>query len=87
MRQRLAQLGLPSLWSRLLLPETPIDPDWPGRWYSSPARVASMNVTRVEDPAQLARARAAFPPGCTLLLEQYLDGALFTLETWATASG
>ncbi|AKM47699.1 ATP-grasp domain-containing protein [Edwardsiella anguillarum] len=82
MRQRLAQLGLPSLWSRLLLPKTPIDPDWPWPLVLKPSQgVASMNVTRVEDPAQLARARAAFPPGCTLLLEQYLDGALFTLET------
>ncbi|WP_370547400.1 siderophore biosynthesis protein PvsA [Edwardsiella tarda] len=82
MRQRLAHLGLPSVWSLPLLPDTPIDPDWPWPLVLKPSQgVASLHVTRVENPAQLAAARDAFPPGSTILLEQYLPGPLFTLET------
>ncbi|MEE3649925.1 MULTISPECIES: siderophore biosynthesis protein PvsA [unclassified Brenneria] len=82
MRQRLTTLGLPSTWSTQLLPETPVAPDWPWPLVVKPSQgVASMDVSLIESAGRMQQFLAAHPARPTLLLEQFIAGPLFTLET------
>lgn len=81
MRERLAWLGLPSVWSRLLLPGEPAAADWPYPLVVKPSQgVASLDVSRVDTQSELT-ALLASRGAAPLLLEQYMAGPLFTLET------
>ncbi len=82
MRQRLATLNLPSVWSRQLLPGSLPDASWPWPLVVKPVQgVASMNVRLAENPQQLAGIVKSYDSRQTLLLEQFIEGPLFTLET------
>lgn len=82
MRQRLAALELPSTWSTQLLPDDQPDAGWPWPLVLKPSQgVASMDVSLAEDVQALNHQLDALPVRQTLLLEQFLQGPLFTLET------
>ncbi|WP_192458864.1 siderophore biosynthesis protein PvsA [Musicola keenii] len=82
MRQRLSALGLPSTWSTQLLPDSRVEEGWPWPLVLKPSQgVASMDVTLMPTPQALDRFLAQQTSRTTLLLEQFIDGPLFTLET------
>ena len=84
-RERLHELGLPTPWFHSLTPGAgvPLDTPWPV--VAKPREgVASMDVALCADAAALERHLKAFwqrHPGRSVLLEAFLDGPLFTLET------
>ncbi|WJV53172.1 siderophore biosynthesis protein PvsA [Prodigiosinella aquatilis] len=83
MRQRLASLSLPSAWSAQLLPTDTPDPAWPWPLVIKPSQgVASMDVSLIRDCDTLNQHLAVLPLRQTWLLEQFLQGPLFTLETF-----
>ncbi|AUG99554.1 ATP-grasp domain-containing protein [Prodigiosinella confusarubida] len=83
MRQRLASLSLPSAWSAQLLPTDTPDPTWPWPLVIKPSQgVASMDVSLIRDCDMLNQHLAVLPLRQTWLLEQFLQGPLFTLETF-----
>lgn len=82
MRNRLAALNVPSTWSAQLLPDMPLDPNWPWPLVVKPSQgVASLDVHRVADVDQLQQVLEQHHPRPTLLLEAFIEGPLFTLET------
>jgi len=82
MRQRLTALELPSTWSTQLLPDDVPDASWPWPLVLKPSQgVASMDVSLAENVQALNQQLDALPVRQTLLLEQFLQGPLFTLET------
>ncbi|GAA0903636.1 carboxylate--amine ligase [Rothia nasimurium] len=84
-RERLRELGLPTPWFHSLVPgaQAPLDTPWPV--VAKPREgVASMDVALCADAAALDRYLKAFwqrHPGRTVLLEAFMEGPLFTLET------
>lgn len=82
MRQRLQVLGLPSVWSTPLLPHAEPSADWPWPVVIKPAQgVASMDVRLLTDLASCQHYLASLPSRPTLLVEAFISGPLFTLET------
>jgi len=85
MRERLQELGLPTPWFHSLAPgeELPGDIPWPV--IAKPREgVASLDVRLCADAAALRQHLDAFwqrHPGRTVLLEAFLEGPLFTLDT------
>lgn len=84
MRERLQRLGLPGPWFRVLTPGAALPSDAPFPLVAKPREgVASLDVRLCHDAAELAAYCAQFwqQSGRALLLEAYLEGPLFTLET------
>lgn len=85
MRERMQRLGLPGPWFQVLSASTPLPTDAPWPVVAKPREgVASLDVRLCHDAAELTAYCAQFwqqQPGRTLLLEAYMEGALFTLET------
>lgn len=85
MRERLQRLGLPGPWFRVLTPGAELPVDAPFPLVAKPREgVASLDVRLCHDAAELAAYCAQFwqqQPNRALLLEAYLEGPLFTLET------
>lgn len=82
MRQRLASLGLPSVWATQLLPQEVPSSDWPWPVVLKPGQgVASMDVRLLEDSTSCRQYLDSLPARQTLLAEAFMDGPLFTLET------
>ena len=85
MRERLRALGLPTPWFESLLPgqAAPASAPWP--LVAKPREgVASMDVQLCATPGDLQHYLQAFwqrHPGRAVLLEEFLQGPLFTLET------
>ena len=85
MRERLRALGLPTPWFESLLPgqTAPASAPWP--LVAKPREgVASMDVRLCATPGDLQHYLQAFwqrHPGRAVLLEEFLQGPLFTLET------
>lgn len=91
MRERLRERGLPTPWFHSLAPGTapPRDVPWPV--VAKPREgVASMDVSLCADAPALDRYLQAFwrrHPGRTVLLEAFVEGPLFTLETLGDGRG
>lgn len=82
MRQRLQKLGLPSTWSMQWLPGSSIEQNWPYPLVVKPSQgVASMDVSRVDDADSLQHLINQSARHESLLLESFIEGELFTLET------
>ncbi|MPY52811.1 ATP-grasp domain-containing protein [Streptomyces acidicola] len=86
MRRRLAAAGADTVWSAELTELTdPVALDAPYPCVIKPREgVASEDVVLVEGPEELVAHRKAIlarRPGATLLVEEYLPGELYTLET------
>ncbi|GAB3382208.1 ATP-grasp domain-containing protein [Azotobacter armeniacus] len=85
MRERLQRLGLPGPWFQVLSPGAALPEDAPFPVVAKPREgVASLDVQLCRDAAELADYCAAFwqrQPNRALLLEVYMEGPLFTLET------
>lgn len=85
MRERLQRLGLPGPWFQVLTPGAALPGDAPYPLVAKPREgVASLDVRLCRDAAELADYCAQFwrqQPSRALLLEAYLEGPLFTLET------
>ncbi|HIC47179.1 MAG TPA: ATP-grasp domain-containing protein [Methylophaga aminisulfidivorans] len=82
MRQRLESLDLPTTWARQLLPEDTVETNWPFPLVAKPSQgVASMDVSMVNDAESLMDLVKHVQRHTSLLLEAYIEGALFTLET------
>jgi biotin carboxylase len=85
MRERLRALGLPTPWFASLAPgqAPPAEAPWP--LIAKPREgVASLDVQLCDDVGALQQYLLGFwqrYPGRTVLLEEYLHGPLFTLET------
>jgi len=82
MRQRLQKLGLPSTWSKQWLPGSSIEQNWPYPLVVKPSQgVASMDVSRVDNADSLQHLIKQSARHEALLLESFIEGELFTLET------
>ncbi|HCI5999560.1 TPA: ATP-grasp domain-containing protein [Klebsiella variicola subsp. variicola] len=82
MRQRLQEHNLPSVWSTQLLPDAEPCADWPWPVVIKPGQgVASMDVRLLEDHARCQQYLSSLPSRQTLLVEAFMSGPLFTLET------
>jgi len=85
MRERLKRLGLPGPWFQVLTPGMALPGDAPFPVVAKPREgVASLDVQLCRNAAELAAYCEAFwqrQPNRALLLEAYLQGPLFTLET------
>ncbi|NHN75962.1 siderophore biosynthesis protein PvsA [Azotobacter chroococcum] len=85
MRERLKRLGLPGPWFQVLTPGMALPGDAPFPLVAKPREgVASLDVQLCRNAAELAAYCEAFwqrQPNRALLLEAYLQGPLFTLET------
>jgi hypothetical protein len=82
MRERLASLDLPGIWSRQLQPGDEPQSDWPYPLVVKPSQgVASLDVRRVDSQHELAALLTERTHTSPLLLEQFMEGPLFTLET------
>ncbi len=85
MRERLQRLGLPGPWFRVLTPGAALPDDAPFPLVAKPREgVASLDVQLCRNAGELAAYCEAFwqrQPNRALLLEAYLQGPLFTLET------
>ena len=85
MRQRLQQLGLPSPWFHVLTPGAALPADTCYPLVAKPREgVASLDVRLCRSADELSAFCTRFwqlNPGRALLLEAYLEGPLFTLET------
>ncbi|GAB2471286.1 carboxylate--amine ligase [Streptosporangium sandarakinum] len=84
-RRRLAEAGIETVRSVRLAPDDPVPPDPPFPAVVKPREgVASEDVVLVADAGELAAAVRAIRdrrPGEALVVEEYLDGPLHTLET------
>ncbi|MEX6503568.1 siderophore biosynthesis protein PvsA [Pseudomonas zhanjiangensis] len=91
MRERLQRLGLPCPWFQVLTPGAALPADAPYPLVAKPREgVASLDVRLCHDAIELAGYCAGFwqqQPGRSLLLEAYLEGPLFTLETLGDGHG
>ena len=85
MRERLQRLGLPSTWFQVLTPGAELPSDAPYPLVAKPREgVASLDVRLCHNSAELADYCTQFwqqHGNRSLLLEAYLEGPLFTLET------
>jgi biotin carboxylase len=85
MRERLQELGLPTPWFHSLAPGQTLPQDMPWPVIAKPREgVASLDVKLCVDESALRDYLDAFwqrHPGRTVLLEAFLEGPLFTLET------
>ena len=85
MRERLRALGLPIPWFESLLPGQAIPAQAPWPLIAKPREgVASLDVRLCANPGELQHYLQAFwqrHPGRAVLLEEFLHGPLFTLET------
>lgn len=85
MRERLQRLGLPGPWFQVLTPGAELPSDAPYPLVAKPREgVASLDVRLCRDAVELAAYCTQFwqqQPRRALLLEAYLEGPLFTLET------
>jgi len=85
MRERLKRLGLPGPWFQVLTPGMALPEDAPFPLVAKPREgVASLDVQLCRNAGELAAYCEAFwqrQPNRALLLEAYLQGPLFTLET------
>lgn len=85
MRERLQELGLPTPWFHSLAPGHALPHDVPWPVIAKPREgVASLDVKLCVDEPTLRDYLDAFwqrYPGRTVLLEAFLEGPLFTLET------
>lgn len=85
MRERLQALGLPTLWFYSLAPGHVLPQDMPWPVIAKPREgVASLDVKLCVDDTSLREYLDTFwqrHPGRTVLLEAFLEGPLFTLET------
>lgn len=82
MRQRLREKGLPTVWSAQLLPDACPADDWPWPVVIKPGQgVASMDVRLMTDRESCERYLASLGARETLLVEAFMTGPLFTLET------
>jgi len=85
MRERLGQLGLPCPWFSVITPDIAIPSDIPFPVVAKPREgVASLDVRLCRDATELADHCRTFwqrQPNRALLLEAFLEGPLFTLET------
>lgn len=85
MRERLKRLGLPGPWFQVLTPGMALPADAPFPVVAKPREgVASLDVQLCRNAGELAAYCEAFwqrQPNRALLLEAYLQGPLFTLET------
>lgn len=82
MRQRLQAHGLPSVWSSQLLPNEAPHVNWPWPVVIKPGQgVASMDVRLLDDLASCQHYLASLSSRQTLLVEAFMQGPLFTLET------
>lgn len=82
MRQRLQAYGLPSVWSSQLLPNEAPHANWPWPVVIKPGQgVASMDVRLLDDLASCQHYLASLSSRQTLLVEAFMQGPLFTLET------
>jgi hypothetical protein len=85
MRERLQRLGLPGPWFHVLTPGAALPDDAPYPLVAKPREgVASLDVRLCHNARELAEFCAQFwqqQPNRALLLEGYLEGPLFTLET------
>lgn len=85
MRERLQRLGLPGPWFAVLTPGQPVPANAPWPLVAKPREgVASLDVQLCQDADQLQAYCTRFwqqQPGRALLLEAYMEGPLFTLET------
>lgn len=85
MRERLGQLSLPCPWFRVITPDTAIPSNMPFPVVAKPREgVASLDVRLCRDAAELTDYCNTFwqrQPNRAVLLEAFLEGPLFTLET------
>lgn len=85
MRERLQRLGLPSTWFQVVTPGAELPSDAPYPLVAKPREgVASLDVRLCHNAAELADYCTQFwqqHGNRSLLLEAYLEGPLFTLET------
>lgn len=85
MRERLQELGLPTPWFHSLAPGQALPQNTPWPVIAKPREgVASLDVKLCADEPALREHLDAFwqrYPGRTVLLEAFLEGPLFTLET------
>jgi len=85
MRERLRALGLPAPWFESLMPGQAIPAHAPWPLIAKPREgVASLDVQLCANPGELQHYLQAFwqrHPGRAVLLEEFLHGPLFTLET------
>jgi len=90
-RERLRALGLPTPWFCCLEPGQALAQDIPWPVVAKPREgVASMDVSLCANAAELEAYLQAFEvrhPGQRVLLERYLEGPLFTLETLGDGEG
>lgn len=85
MRERMQRLGLAGPWFKVLTPRASVPTDAPWPVVAKPREgVASLDVRLCHDHAELTAYTEQFwqqQPGRALLLEGYMQGPLFTLET------
>jgi hypothetical protein len=85
MRERMQRLGLPGPWFQVLIANSKLPTDAPWPVVAKPREgVASLDVRLCHNAAELSAYCEQFwqqQPDRALLLEAYLEGALFTLET------
>ncbi|MND93444.1 argininosuccinate lyase [compost metagenome] len=85
MRERMQRMGLPGPWFQVLQPNAQVPNNAPWPVVAKPREgVASLDVRLCHDAAELVAYCEQFwqqQPDRALLLEAYMEGALFTLET------
>jgi hypothetical protein len=85
MRERMQRLGLPGPWFQVLTSNAKLPTDAPWPVVAKPREgVASLDVKLCHNAAELSVYCEQFwqqQPGRALLLEAYMEGPLFTLET------
>jgi biotin carboxylase len=82
MRKRLESLGLPTIWSQTIRNTDLVRTEWPYPLVVKPTQgVASMDVVRIDTPTQLTQHLAQLNESQSVLLEEFMEGPLITLET------
>lgn len=82
MRKRLESLRLPTIWNQTIRCTDPVCNKWPYPLVVKPTQgVASMDVVRINTPAQLTLHLAQLDESQSVLLEEFMEGPLITIET------